>query len=50
MRQKPAIGQPVVDTLVSEGQNDEKTPDAGASACIPEPWDDITGNKVNKKI
>lgn len=48
VRQKPSIGQVVVDTLVSEGQNDEQTPDAGASACIPEPWDDITGNKVLK--
>ncbi|KAA0720306.1 Multidrug and toxin extrusion protein 1 [Triplophysa tibetana] len=46
VRQKPSIGQVVVDTLVSEGQNDEQTPDAGASACIPEPWDDITGNKA----
>lgn len=23
-----------------------QTPDIGASASIPEPWDDITGNKV----
>ncbi|XP_073727211.1 multidrug and toxin extrusion protein 1 [Misgurnus anguillicaudatus] len=46
VRKKPSIGQSVVDTVVSEGQGDEKIPDAGASACIPEPWDDITGNKV----
>ncbi|XP_057216528.1 multidrug and toxin extrusion protein 1 [Triplophysa rosa] len=46
VRQNPSIGQSVVDTLVSEGQNDEQTPDTGASACIPEPWDDITGNKA----
>ncbi|XP_051536741.1 multidrug and toxin extrusion protein 1-like [Myxocyprinus asiaticus] len=45
--QKTSIGQSVLDTLVSEGQeNTEQTPDAGASASIPEPWDDITGNKA----
>lgn len=46
VRKKPSIGQSVVDTVVSDGQGDEQTPDAGTSACIPEPWDDITGNKV----
>lgn len=41
------IGQSVLNTLVSEGQDDaEQKPDGGASASIPEPWDDITGNKV----
>lgn len=48
VQKAPSIRQSVFDTLVSEGQNnDEQTPDTGASASIPEPWDDITGNKVS---
>ncbi|XP_051533290.1 multidrug and toxin extrusion protein 1 [Myxocyprinus asiaticus] len=44
---KTSIRQSVLDTLVSEGQeNIEQTPDFVASASIPEPWDDITGNKA----
>lgn len=47
VQKAPSIRQSVFDTLVSEGQNnDEQTPDTGASASIPEPWDDITGNKL----
>ncbi|XP_067279593.1 multidrug and toxin extrusion protein 1 [Pseudorasbora parva] len=47
VQKAPTIGQSVIDTLVSEGQeNVEQTPDVGASESIPEPWDDITGNKA----
>ncbi|XP_050949886.1 multidrug and toxin extrusion protein 1 isoform X1 [Labeo rohita] len=47
VQKAPSIGQSVLDTLVSEGQDSNvQTPDIGASASIPEPWDDITGNKV----
>ncbi|XP_026051523.1 multidrug and toxin extrusion protein 1 isoform X2 [Carassius auratus] len=46
VQKAPSIGQSVLDTLVSERQeNDEQEPDTGASASISEPWDDITGNK-----
>ncbi|XDV39070.1 hypothetical protein PO909_008362 [Leuciscus waleckii] len=47
VQKAPSIGQSVIDTLVSERQDSaEQTPDFGASASIPEPWDDITGNKL----
>ncbi|XP_048009363.1 multidrug and toxin extrusion protein 1 [Megalobrama amblycephala] len=47
IRKASSIGQTVLNTLVSEGQDDaEQKPDGGASASIPEPWDDITGNKA----
>lgn len=47
VQKAPSIGQSVIETLVSERQDGvEQAPDFGASASIPEPWDDITGNKV----
>ncbi|XP_056118142.1 multidrug and toxin extrusion protein 1 [Rhinichthys klamathensis goyatoka] len=47
VQKAPSIGQSVIDTLVSEGEESaQQTPDFGASASIPEPWDDITGNKA----
>ncbi|KAG1940318.1 multidrug and toxin extrusion protein 1 [Pimephales promelas] len=47
VQKAPSIGQTVMDTLVSEGDDSaQQTPDFGASASIPEPWDDITGNKA----
>ncbi|CAM4670529.1 unnamed protein product [Leuciscus chuanchicus] len=47
VQKAPSIGQSVIDTLVSERQDSaEQTPDFGSSASIPEPWDDITGNKA----
>lgn len=44
MRKASSIG-PVVETLVSEDPDNAEQTD-GAS-IIPEPWDDITGNKVS---
>ncbi|KAK7130824.1 hypothetical protein R3I94_016084 [Phoxinus phoxinus] len=46
VQKAPSIGQSVT-FIVSEGQDSaEQTPDFEASASIPEPWDDITGNKA----
>ncbi|KAK7143814.1 hypothetical protein R3I93_014848 [Phoxinus phoxinus] len=46
VQKAPSIGQSVT-FIISEGQDSaEQTPDFGASASIPEPWDDITGNKA----